>query len=293
MSLDSRARPITPPARWSIASGPEIAADVVDERLGAHRAAIGRRLDRGEGDVPSEAAAPPLLGRASLGIGTGDLERPSLVTDGDRRPAVADRCRITALAIGADEDLAGHRVVDAAHLDELGPRPPRVGECRVSRVGPRERPVDLVEQLALLLDRGRPPADVEPHQCECPVQERLAIGRVGPPRRDVGGDSRVGDRRVEPVVVARPEHGGDRPIERDSGYSPGCRSGAGSRAPPGRHVPSPASGRASRGRRARSRSDRQTSSRGRPGSLPGPSSPRSHVIDRSTPSRSTRRPMNR
>ena len=76
------------------------------------------------------------------------------MADGDRDASVADRDGVAAVALGADHDLAGHRVVDAAQLDQLGPRPPRVGEQRVGRVGAGEDPVDLVEQVAFFLDCG-------------------------------------------------------------------------------------------------------------------------------------------
>ncbi len=108
--------------------GAEVAADVVDERLRAHRPTVRRGLDGRERDAPSEAAAPPLLGRPSLGIRPGDLERPAFVADRHRGATVADLLGLAAVALDAGHDLARHRVVDAAQLDQFGPRPPRVGE---------------------------------------------------------------------------------------------------------------------------------------------------------------------
>ncbi len=73
--------------------------------------------------------------------------------------------------------------------------------------------MDLVEQVAFFLDRRRAPANVEPHQAERPVQEALCVGRVSPPRRDVGRDAGIGDRRLEPRVVAWTEHRCDCTVE--------------------------------------------------------------------------------
>ena len=194
--------------------GPEVAAEQVHERLGAHGALIRRGLDGGERDAASRAAAPPLVGPAPLGIRAGDLETPALVTDGDGRAPVADRWSVGAVTLGPGDDLPGHRIVDAAHLDDLGPGAPRVGEVRVHRVGAGQDPVDLVEQRTFLLDGRSAPADIEPHQGERPVQEASTIRCVGPPRRDVRRDTRVGDGGFEPAVIARTEDGGDRTIER-------------------------------------------------------------------------------
>ena len=115
------------------------------------------------------------------------------MADGDGRAPVADRWSVGAVALGPGDDLTGHRIVDAAHLDDLGPGAPRVGKLRVHGVGAGQGPVDLVEQRALLLDGRNPPADIEPHQGERPVQEVTTVGRVGPPWRDVRRDTRVSD----------------------------------------------------------------------------------------------------
>ena len=83
-SVDSRARPITPPARWSMASGPR---SLPNWSTNAWPRRIVAGLDGGERDAPPGAAAPPLLGGAALGVRTRDLEaQPSwrMVT-GSRR----------------------------------------------------------------------------------------------------------------------------------------------------------------------------------------------------------------
>ena len=58
------------------------------------------------------------------------------MADGHRLAAVADRRASAGVALAPCDDLAGHRIVDAAQRDELGPGVPRVGEGRVRRVRP-------------------------------------------------------------------------------------------------------------------------------------------------------------
>ena len=64
---------------------------------------------------------------------------------------------------------------------------------------------------------GRPPSDLQPHQDQRAVEQAASVGRVGPPRRDLERDPRVGDRRLEPRCIARPEDRGERGLGRDTG----------------------------------------------------------------------------
>ena len=135
------------------------------------------------------------------------------MADRDRRSAIADGPLIRPGGRRPVADLRRHRVLDARVVDQLRPGPPRVREGRIVRVGLRQQPMDLVEQEPFVLDRGRPPADLGPHQAQRAVEQVLAVRRVRPPRRDVGGDPRVRDRHVQPRGVARTEGGEDRALE--------------------------------------------------------------------------------
>ncbi len=100
-----------------------------------------------------------------------------------------------------------------AQADDLGPRAPWVAERRIERERPRQEAVDLVEHEAFGLQRRRPPADLEPHQSESAGEQRLPVGRIGPPWGDVDGQPGVADRSFEPGVVARPERRRDRAVD--------------------------------------------------------------------------------
>ena len=128
---------------------------------------------------------------------------------------VADLGSGAGLAHRPGDDLAAHRIGDVAQPDDLRPGMPRIAERGIERIGPRQEAMDLVEHEALRLEGRRPPADVEPHEAERPVEQRLRVDRVGPPGRDVDRDAGVGDGSLEPGVVARPERGRDRAVERE------------------------------------------------------------------------------
>jgi hypothetical protein len=134
---------------------------------------------------------------------------------------VADRGR-PVRPLGLRLDLAGHRVVRAAQAGQLQPVAPRIGERRVERERPGEQPDDLLVDSSLGVRRGRPPADLGPHQAERPVQQVPGVDRVGPPGRDVDREPRVVDGRLEPRVVARAKARGHRRVDRvlDAGRRP-------------------------------------------------------------------------
>ena len=57
--------------------------------------------------------------------------------------------------------------------------------------------MDLVQEVGLAFDGRGAPADIEPHERERSVEQVAAVGRVGPPGRDVEGDAGIRDRGIQ------------------------------------------------------------------------------------------------
>ena len=177
-------------------------------------------------------------------------------------------------------------------FDDLRPGTPWIAQRGIERIRPRQQAMDLVEHQALGLEGRRPPADVEPHEAERPVEQRLRVDRVGPPGRDVDRDASVGDGSLEPGVIARPQRGRDRAVEREP-HAVGRSTSIGAAPPSVRPVPrrrpsEPAEiGALGRGSIGKGRRGGSSGSSGRSGST------RPHEIDWSISIRSRIRPMSR
>ncbi len=201
----------------------EVVGDPGQEPLGRHRDAVrGRGRHGRQGDPPSAFTAGPLLGRPPLAERARDLEGPALVDDRDRPPAIADQ---RALLIDARDALGhplGHRVADAAQLDQLGPLPPRIGERGIAGQGASKQAEGLVHRGSLEVVGRWAPADLRPQQDQGPLEQVAGVGRVQPPRPDVGRDPGVLDRLDEPGIVARPDRRGNGALERELGARAGA-----------------------------------------------------------------------